>query len=528
LFAALLACGGCGGAPPDAQTPPRDDSQATPDAAEPPAAPVPPSAEPQSPGDSTPAPAAPEKPSPLPKMADRVFEKALPENKSVIEMSAAEPPDDEVPREKVFQRAVPEVDAQAADGTIHRVDVFYATDRLPAQDLDPPGWMARYGPVVAAGVITLFFGIGALLFSRRILPVVLAFGCLLLALSWYQAQQIDAERRARLTQHGNRIYGNARHETPTGFILELGRCEVTLPPQHSVGKLEAPSIFKLEFRETPEKHVMLQRIVCLPEQDFFHQLHDYVAGSKSQQAMVFVHGYNVSFDNAVRRTAQIAHDLEFDGAPICYSWPSLGGLSEYTRDENNVEWTALHLEQFLNRVVAESGATTIHLVAHSMGNRALLQALERMLPRRQESTPLFGQIVLAAPDVDAAAFRERYAPATVAMAHQVTLYASSSDRALLASTKVHGQTRAGLAGEHLLTIPGVQTIDVSAIDTSFLGHSYYGNNPLLIKDLRAIVELGHPASARAWLQEILRPPSPAWWSFKAADEKQVDDKPEEL
>ena len=115
-----------------------------------------------------------------------------------------------------------------------------------------------------------------------------------------------------------------------------------------------------------------------------------------------------------------------------------------------------------------------------------------MAPRHTAPDPLFGQIILAAPDVDAGAFRERYAPAVLnALAQQTTLYASSADKALLASTKVHGYTRAGLSGEHLLAVPGLETIDASPIDTSLIGHSYYGDNPLMIKDLKALIELGY-------------------------------------
>ena len=58
------------------------------------------------------------------------------------------------------------------------------------------------------------------------------------------------------------------------------------------------------------------------------------------EAFVFVHGYNNSFKAAAFRTAQIAYDLEFEGAAICYSWPSQGGevlgLPSYAKDEEQV------------------------------------------------------------------------------------------------------------------------------------------------------------------------------------------------
>lgn len=394
------------------------------------------------------------------------------------------------------------------------MSVFYATDRQPTEKSDAPGLFGLFGPILAAGAITLVFAIGAWFLARRITLAVVVFGGVLICVGWFQSRKIQHDRNQRLIEHGNRQYGSQRNETPRGYQLEVGECEVTIPATHQKGRLEAPSLFKLEFKEDPQKHVMLQKIECEPDEVFYGRLKESVGSSKNQDAMVFIHGYNVKFDDAVRRTAQIAYDVEFDGAPICYSWPSLGGLDKYTLDESNVEWTVVHLESFLNCVVRESGAKTVHLVAHSMGNRALLQALERMAPRSKATAPVFGQVVLAAPDVDASAFRERYAPAVVSLAKQVTLYASSDDLALVASTKVHGYTRAGLAGEKLMAIPGVQTVDVSGIDPSFLGHSYYGSSPLLIKDLRALVELGYAASDRSWLEKILIPPQDAGWTFR--------------
>jgi esterase/lipase superfamily enzyme len=54
------------------------------------------------------------------------------------------------------------------------------------------------------------------------------------------------------------------------------------------------------------------------------------SGKKS--AFIFVHGYNVTFEDAARRTAQMSYDLSFDGAPVFYSWPSQGSLGDYLKD----------------------------------------------------------------------------------------------------------------------------------------------------------------------------------------------------
>jgi esterase/lipase superfamily enzyme len=134
-------------------------------------------------------------------------------------------------------------------------------------------------------------------------------------------------------------------------------------------------------------------------------------------------------------------------------------------------------------------------------------------PDETEDAFRFGQIVMAAPDVDAGAFRNRYAPLAARMGRRVTMYASSNDRALKESVRIHGYDRAGLSGEHLVVVPGLDTIDVSAIDTSLIGHSYYGDNPQMIRDLRTLIDENAPAEARRWLRRMLYRADTHYWTF---------------
>jgi esterase/lipase superfamily enzyme len=92
-------------------------------------------------------------------------------------------------------------------------------------------------------------------------------------------------------------------------------------------------------------------------------------------------------------------------------------------------------------------------------------------------------LVLAAPDIDADTFKE-LAAAFQKLSGRVTLYESSKDKALQASRKVHGNPR---AGEPLLIIPGMDTIDASASDTDFLAHSYFSDNWPLLSDIHSLL-----------------------------------------
>ena len=94
-----------------------------------------------------------------------------------------------------------------------------------------------------------------------------------------------------------------------------------------------------------------------------------------KQVFVFVPGFNVSFENALRRTAQIAYDVDFDGAAVLFSWPSGSGLTSYLYSSERTRTAADQLMAFLEKVVAQTGATKIHLIAHSMGSVVLLETL---------------------------------------------------------------------------------------------------------------------------------------------------------
>ncbi|HMB51713.1 MAG TPA: alpha/beta hydrolase, partial [Thermoanaerobaculia bacterium] len=218
------------------------------------------------------------------------------------------------------------------------------------------------------------------------------------------------------------------------------------------------------------------------------------------------------FEDAARRTAQIAYDLAFPGVPAFYSWPSQDKLSPaaYLRDASNAEWTVPHLRHFLEQLAERSGADAIHLIAHSMGNRALTRALEGIAAAMGEQDgPRFREVVLTAPDVDAGVFRQLAAVMRRA-AGRVTLYASSKDRALQASHKLNGFPRAGDAGEDLVVLPDVETVDASLVDTDLVGHFYYGDNRSVLSDVYYLLREGKPPGERFGLHERQVADGPYW------------------
>ncbi|MGA9543404.1 MAG: alpha/beta fold hydrolase [Candidatus Sulfotelmatobacter sp.] len=293
--------------------------------------------------------------------------------------------------------------------------------------------------------------------------------------------------------------------------LHLGTCEVSIPLDHRMAKIERPTIWRL-YRENPKKHFVIREITAKEDGTFFSELAGCVKESKKNDAFVFIHGFKVAFNDAVYRTAQIAHDLGFLGAPILYSWPSNGQLYEYTGDINNNDWTVDHLRTFLEELASRSGAQVIHLIAHSMGNRALANALNLLATADPGKPPRFSEIVLTAPDIDAGIFR-RLAAAVRANGKRVTLYCSTRDKALKASRRLNGSyPRAGDCSNSIVVVPDVDTIDASAVDTNLIGHFYYAENRSVLSDIFNLLRYGEPPGGRFGILSDNVPP-PTHWKF---------------
>lgn len=282
--------------------------------------------------------------------------------------------------------------------------------------------------------------------------------------------------------------------------LYYGTVDVSIPPVHQIGMVESPQWWKLEFKAEPDKHVIYQGFNLLNRDAFYTSLSGLIAQSQEKEAFVFVHGFNTPFEEAARRTAQIEFDMKFDGAPIFYSWPSQGELSPfaYNRDAVSSERTVPRLQFFLREVAKRTGAKRIHLIAHSMGNKAMVNALVRVASEMTAADkPLFNQIVLTAPDIDREVFLD-LAQRMRKTGSQVTLYASKNDKALQASKLYSGFPRAGDATGAPIVAPGIFTIDASAVTTDYFGlnHDFFADKKSVLSDVTALLRTGSTPDSR--------------------------------
>ena len=195
--------------------------------------------------------------------------------------------------------------------------------------------------------------------------------------------------------------------------LQLGRALVTIPKTHEVPQIERPWTLKIPYfdvtfyaeSEDPARHFTMKEIKALTKEELLALVRERLAASArfKNHAFVFVHGYNTEFDYAVYRTAQIAYDLKFDGAPFLFSWPSGGRVASYTYDRESAQQSEPFLREFLQTVVRETGAKSVSVIAHSMGNQPLLGVLKEL---KLSAPPgvVISQVIFAAPDVDRDSF----------------------------------------------------------------------------------------------------------------------------
>jgi esterase/lipase superfamily enzyme/Tfp pilus assembly protein PilF len=240
------------------------------------------------------------------------------------------------------------------------------------------------------------------------------------------------------------------------------------------------------------------------------------AGDFTRQALVFVHGYNVTFENALKRAAQIAYDLRFDGPVFAYSWPSQGNLLSYPADRIQAENARDYLAMFLKEVVAPMGAANVHLISHSMGNKLMLEVLRDAAEHGGLGVTV-GEIVFAAPDVEVSQFRMlvSHVPGSGRIS---TLYASNNDRALLASRVFWQGAPAGYVAlsKGPCVVAGVESIDISEAGDNFFGlnHDLFASNPVISADLRTVLRSSvHPPDKRGKIFQASKNGEGAFWVY---------------
>ena len=277
--------------------------------------------------------------------------------------------------------------------------------------------------------------------------------------------------------------------------MHFGKRIVRIPASHRPGELGSP-LWKRLLTGVDDR-LVLEPAQALDEAGFVRELRRFLGGldPSDRNVLVYIHGFNTSFDEATLRAAQLGFDLKVPGVTALYSWPSRASLRAYASDGSAIEASEEHIAAFLVKVSQLVDRGRVHIVAHSMGNRGLLRAMHRATTQAAwRAGTRFGRVFLAAPDVDAALFRQ-LAGVYPQVAEHTTLYVADQDKALAAAAWLGEAVRAGGAPP-IVVLPGIDTVRVRGMDLFRLGHSYVAEEPGVLRDIRAQLHRRETLQAR--------------------------------
>jgi esterase/lipase superfamily enzyme len=287
--------------------------------------------------------------------------------------------------------------------------------------------------------------------------------------------------------------------------LHYGSCLVTVPVNHRQGTQEDQPWWHFGLK-SPDEFFSVDALSSLTLEDWYKNL-----GENPNDVLLYVHGFQNSFEDGALRLGQIGYDIRFAGQLVLYSWASAATLplqSQYDTDAERAGQSVDGLRSVLETLV-ENRRTNgrpdakIHIVAHSMGNQVLLQAVNALVQGNAlgaDESP-FGHVVFAAPDVDPTDFRN-LCPALVHRSRSLTMYYCADDIALKASYAAHDKhTRVGQAPV-VFGDGSPYNVDAQNVGTSFfaLNHAYIANSPRLLTDLELLLNENSPPVKRPTLR----------------------------
>ena len=287
----------------------------------------------------------------------------------------------------------------------------------------------------AAILVVLGFAIVAAGCSSR------PYGNLIVGTSAPGASQVDllvATTRAPVLEPPGVMFGGAR-----GKGLDFADIVVSVPPDSArkAGEVQWPS----SPPGDPERDFVTLRADRLDLAEAKANFNARVSHTPGRKVLIFVHGYNTRFEEAVYKFAQIVHDAHVDVAPVLFTWPSGGSLVDYVYDRDSAMYSRDAFESVLQALVDDKNVGSISILAHSMGNYLAVEALRQMAIRDRGLPSKIHDVMLASPDIDVDVFRRQIAQIDVKpRTTQFTLFVSRDDKALgISSFLARDSTRLG-------------------------------------------------------------------------------------
>jgi esterase/lipase superfamily enzyme len=210
--------------------------------------------------------------------------------------------------------------------------------------------------------------------------------------------------------------------------------------------------------------------------------------TSGRDVLIYVHGFNQTFETAVLDGARLSDGIGFHGETIVFAWPSRAKLLDYGYDRDSAMWSRDSLHAVLDALLASPTTGRINIVAHSVGSMLAMEALRQLYAERGGlAGDRIGALVFAAPDIDMDVFTssvEHIGP----LAGKITVITSTNDRALaLSGWMSGGMTRVGAAEKNKLKLFGVHVVDASEEGWGIINHDLFLSNEQIRGVIRQVI-----------------------------------------
>src|SRR5271170_5405729 len=368
-------------------------------------------------------------------------------------------------------------------------------------------WPRRRGPVgvaVACRNVLFVIGLAATAAACSSRP----YGTLIVGPTAPDASQVDllvATTRAPVLEPPGVMFGRAR-----GRGLEFADIDVSIPPDSArqPGEMQLPS----SAPGNPEREFVILRADRMDLARARANFDTRIKRTPGRRVLIFVHGYNTRFEEAVYRFAQIVHDARVNVAPVLFTWPSGGNVTDYVYDRDSAVYSRDALETVLQALAKDPSVDSISILAHSMGSYLVVEALRQMSIRDRGLSPKIRDVMLASPDIDVDVFRRQIAEIDAGpRPAEFTLFISRDDRALgLSSFLARDSTRLGALDpakepyRSILEQGRVQVIDLTGMASSdFTNHGKFASGEVVGAIGQRLAEGQTLAEAKGGLVESL-------------------------
>lgn len=255
-----------------------------------------------------------------------------------------------------------------------------------------------------------------------------------------------------------------------GTAPNFAEFTISIPPGHQPGMIEWP-----KDAPDPQASFAVLRYRALSRDEFQALTRP---TPSAREAGIFVHGFNVNFQEGLFRTAQLSADDDIPGTPVLFSWPSAGRVGGYLRDKDAV--TASRDALAATLIMLAQDRREVLVVGHSMGGWLTAETLRQLRLTGQTGTLAKLSVVLAAPDIDSEVFVSQL-HAIGRMRRTMAVLVARDDNALKASSILAGdRIRAGaidVRDPRVIDVAqryNVEVVDISALQSQDgMHHSRY-------------------------------------------------------